>query len=148
MPELVLVTLLLPNVVLEVRDVCALSTEISSIKQAKERQAAEARRQATPVVGDMQPLADALPELSQLIAPTATTKAARRKSRKNQTPVKRTEPTNFSQMKPLQKRKLLEMETARLSEAIKAIAAKTNPLADIGEHLRKRMRREEEQGQS
>lgn len=41
-----------------------------------------------------------------------------------------------------------ETETARFSEAIKALSAKTNPLADIGEHLRKRMRREEEQGQS
>ncbi|XP_075873574.1 ribosome biogenesis protein SLX9 homolog isoform X2 [Nelusetta ayraudi] len=123
--------------------------KISSIKQAKEQQAAEARRQATPVVGDMRPLADALPELSQLIAPiAATAKTARRKSRKNQTPVKRTEPTDFSQMKPLQKRKLLETETARFSEAIKTLSAKTNPLADIGEHLRKRMKREEEQGQS
>lgn len=58
-------------------------SEISSIKQAKEQQAAEARRQATPVVGDMRPLADALPELSQLIAPAATAPTARRKSRKN-----------------------------------------------------------------
>lgn len=41
-----------------------------------------------------------------------------------------------------------ETETARFSEAIKTLSAKTNPLADIGEHLRKRMRREEEQGQS
>lgn len=65
---------------------CDSSSEISSIKQAKEQQAAEARRQATPVVGDMRPLADALPELSQLIAPiAATAKTARRKSRKNQT---------------------------------------------------------------
>lgn len=59
-----------------------LHTEISSIKQAKEQQAAAARRQATPVVGDMRPLVDALPELSQLVAP-GTTHTARRKSRKN-----------------------------------------------------------------
>lgn len=63
--------------------VTRLLSEISSIKQAKEQQAAEARRQATPVVGDMRPLADALPELSQLIAPAATAHTARRKSRKN-----------------------------------------------------------------
>lgn len=61
---------------------CLLS-EISSIKQAKEQQAAEARRQATPVVGDMRVLADALPELSQLITPAVTAPTARRKSRKN-----------------------------------------------------------------
>lgn len=59
--------------------------EISSIKQAKEQQAAEARRKATPVVGDMRPLISALPELSELVA-TATPPAmqtSRRKSRKN-----------------------------------------------------------------
>lgn len=122
--------------------------KISSIKQAKEQQAAEARRQATPVVGDMRPLADALPELSQLMAPIATTKTARRKSRKNQAPVKRTEPIDFSQMKQSQKRKLIEMESIRFGEAVKTLSAKMNPLADIGEHLRKRMRQEEEQGPS
>ena len=61
---------------------CLLS-EISSIKLAKEKQALEARRQATPVVGDMRPLADALPELFELIGPSTTAPAARRKSRKN-----------------------------------------------------------------
>ncbi|XP_045918054.1 protein FAM207A [Micropterus dolomieu] len=122
--------------------------KISSIKQAKEQQAAEARRQATPVVGDMRPLADALPELSQLIAPAATAPAARRKSRKNKVPVKRPEPTDFSQMKQSQKRKLLETETIHFSNAVKTLSAKMNPLADIGEQLRKRMRQEEEQGPS
>lgn len=59
---------------------------MSSIKQAKEQQVAKAQRQATPVVGDMRPLADALPELSELIAPPTTVPSAapaRRKSRKN-----------------------------------------------------------------
>ncbi|XP_035533886.1 protein FAM207A [Morone saxatilis] len=122
--------------------------KISSIKQAKEQQAAEARRQATPVVGDMRPLADALPELSQLVAPAATALTTRRKSRKNKVPVKRPEPTDFSQMKQSQKRKLLETETSRFSDAVKTLSAKMNPLADIGEQLRKRMRQEEEQGPS
>ncbi|CAJ1087175.1 protein FAM207A [Xyrichtys novacula] len=125
--------------------------KISSIKQAKERQAAEARRQATPVVGDMKPLADALPELSQLIAPAATATTvptARRKSRKNKVPVKRPEPTDFSQMKQSQKRKLLEEETSHFSKAVKILSAHTNPLVDIGEQLKKRMRQEEEQGPS
>lgn len=122
--------------------------KISSIKQAKEQQAAEARRQATPVVGDMKPLADALPELCQLVAPAAAAPTARRKSRKNKVPVKRPEPTDFSQMKQSQKRKLLETETSRFSNAVKTLSAKMNPLSDIGEQLRKRMRQEEEQGPS
>lgn len=33
---------------------------------AKQKQKAEAKRKATPVVGDMQPLMEALPELSYL----------------------------------------------------------------------------------
>ncbi|XP_023282852.1 protein FAM207A [Seriola lalandi dorsalis] len=123
--------------------------KISSIKQAQERQAAEARRQATPVVGDLRPLADALPELCQLIGPPATTAlATRRKSRKNKVPVKRPEPTDFSQMKQSQKRKLLETESSRFSDVVKTLSGRVNPLADIGEQLRKRMKQEEEQGTS
>lgn len=36
------------------------------MKLAKQKQKAEAKRKATPVVGDMQPLMEALPELSEL----------------------------------------------------------------------------------
>lgn len=60
-------------------------SEISFIKKAKEQQEAEARRQATPVVGDMRPLADALPELCHLIGPAAAPASSCRKSRKNKT---------------------------------------------------------------
>ncbi|XP_035610942.1 protein FAM207A [Oncorhynchus keta] len=120
--------------------------KISSIKLAKEQQVAQAKRAAMPVVGDMRPLADALPELCQLIP--STTKTSRKASRKNRVPVKKKpEPTDFSLMKPAQKRKLLESETSRFSEAVKNLAhSKTNPLAAIGEHLRKRLKQEEEQG--
>ncbi|XP_040888105.1 protein FAM207A [Toxotes jaculatrix] len=122
--------------------------KISSIKQAQERQAAEARRQATPVVGDLRPLADALPELCQLIGhqPTSAALSTRRKSRKNKAPMKRPEPTDFSQMKQSQKRKLLETESDHFRDMVKTLSGKTNPLADISEQLRKRMRQEEEQG--
>ncbi|NXB77333.1 F207A protein, partial [Donacobius atricapilla] len=40
--------------------------KIESVKMAKQKQKAEAKRKATPVVGDMQPLMEALPELSHL----------------------------------------------------------------------------------
>ncbi|XP_051978134.1 protein FAM207A [Xyrauchen texanus] len=114
--------------------------KISAIKHAHEQQVAQARRKATPVVGDMRPLADALPELSQLIPSLRST------HRKNKTPVKKKpEPTDFSLMKPAQKRKLLENEALHFSEAMKNPAYKTNPLAAIGEHLRKRLKQEEEQ---
>uniref|UniRef100_A0A8C6S4F0 Uncharacterized protein n=1 Tax=Neogobius melanostomus TaxID=47308 RepID=A0A8C6S4F0_9GOBI len=130
----------------------AFDTHISSIKQSREEELAAARRKNTPVVGDLRPLADALPELSQLISPDASSRLTAnakgpRKSRKNSRPVKRTEPTDFSQMKQSQKRKLMETETSRFGEAVQSLSAKANPLLDIGELLRKKMRQEEE-GQS
>uniref|UniRef100_A0A670HUL9 SLX9 ribosome biosis factor n=1 Tax=Podarcis muralis TaxID=64176 RepID=A0A670HUL9_PODMU len=42
--------------------------KIENIKLAKQQQKAEAKRKATPVVGDLHPLMDALPELSDLVA--------------------------------------------------------------------------------
>lgn len=123
-------------------------SKMSSIKMAREQELAQAKRKTMPVVGDMRPLADALPELSQLVTSTGSA-PTRKKNRKNKMPVKKkTEPTDFSLMKQSQKRKLLESETSRFSEAVKTLASKTNPLADIGEQLRKRMRQEEELGPS
>ncbi|XP_077082296.1 ribosome biogenesis protein SLX9 homolog [Siphateles boraxobius] len=117
--------------------------KISGIKLAREQQVAQARRKATPVVGDMRPLADALPELSQLL-PSFRTSA--RAQRKNKASVKKKpEPTDFSLMKPAQKRKLLETEASYFNEAMKNPAFKTNPLAAIGDHLRKRLKQEDEQ---
>ncbi|CAM4657840.1 unnamed protein product [Leuciscus chuanchicus] len=117
--------------------------KISGIKHAREQQVAQARRKATPVVGDMRPLADALPELSQLLPSFRTTARAQRK---NKAPVKKKpEPTDFSQMKPAQKRKLLETEASYFNEAMKNPAFKANPLAAIGDHLRKRLKQEDEQ---
>ncbi|KAF4093435.1 hypothetical protein AMELA_G00001990 [Ameiurus melas] len=112
--------------------------KISAIKLARENQAALARRKATPVVGDMRVLTDALPELLPFIRAPA--------SKKQKGMVKKkAEPTDYCKMKPAQKRKLLEMEMSRFSEAMTDSAFKSNPLAAIGEHLRKRLKQEEEQ---
>ncbi|XP_067349634.1 protein FAM207A isoform X2 [Channa argus] len=115
--------------------------KISSIKQTKEEQLAKARRQATPVVGDLRPLVDALPELCQLMrSPTALC----HKSMKKKVRVKNPEPTDFSQMNMSQKRKLLETERSWFSEAVKTFSTKKNHLAEISEQLRKRMKQEED----
>lgn len=53
------------------------SAEISAIKLAHEQQVALKRRRATPVVGDMRSLADALPELSHIIESAASRKPRR-----------------------------------------------------------------------
>ncbi|XP_060767508.1 protein FAM207A [Neoarius graeffei] len=111
--------------------------KISAIKLAREKQVELARRKATPVVGDMRILADALPELHTFI------RAPDFKKQKGMVKKKK-EPTDFCQMKPAQKRKLLEMETSRFSEVMKDSAFKANPLTVIGEHLRKRLKQEDE----
>ncbi|NWX20793.1 F207A protein, partial [Aegotheles bennettii] len=73
--------------------------KIESVKLAKQKQKAEAKRKATPVVGDMQPLMEALPELSELTT-------GGRKPPKSHLKAK-AEPADFCLMKQAQKRQLL-----------------------------------------
>ncbi|NXF21054.1 F207A protein, partial [Rhodinocichla rosea] len=95
--------------------------KIESVKLAKQKQKAEAKRKATPVVGDMQPLMEALPELSYL-----TTGGRARK------PLKRyAEPADFCLMKQAQKHQLLEEEVARFQEVISDPQYRANPLLAI-----------------
>ncbi|XP_064371502.1 ribosome biogenesis protein SLX9 homolog isoform X1 [Dromaius novaehollandiae] len=112
--------------------------KIESVKLAKQKQKAEAKRKATPVVGDMQPLMEALPELFDL-----TTGGRNEKPPRSHVKAK-AEPTDFCLMKPAQKRRLLEEEMARFHEVITNPKYKANPLMAISEHLSKRLRQEEE----
>ncbi|XP_063198105.1 ribosome biogenesis protein SLX9 homolog [Chroicocephalus ridibundus] len=112
--------------------------KIESVKLAKQKQKAEAKRKATPVVGDMQPLMEALPELSDL-----TTGGRGRKLPKSHVKAK-AEPADFCLMKQAQKCRLLEEEVARFHEVITSPSYRANPLMTISEHLSKRLRQEEE----
>ncbi|MGH0117752.1 UNVERIFIED_CONTAM: hypothetical protein FKN15_039048 [Acipenser sinensis] len=118
--------------------------EIDTIKLYREKQKALAKRKATPVVGDMQALADALPDLAELLAASKI-----RSLKKLKTIVKKQpEPKEFSKMKHTQKRKFIDAEMSRFAEAISNSEFKSNPLAAIGEHLRKRLKEEEEESPS
>ncbi|NXI80218.1 F207A protein, partial [Rhipidura dahli] len=99
--------------------------KIESVKMAKQKQKAEAKRRATPVVGDMQPLMEALPELSDL-----TTGGRGRKPLKSLIKAK-AEPADFCLMKQAQKHQLLEEEVARFHEAITDPQYRANPLLAI-----------------
>uniref|UniRef100_A0A6I8NUL1 Family with sequence similarity 207 member A n=1 Tax=Ornithorhynchus anatinus TaxID=9258 RepID=A0A6I8NUL1_ORNAN len=88
--------------------------KIEAVKLAQQQHKAAMKRKATPVVGDMHPLMDALPELSELI----TTSKSRKQSRG-------------------------EEEMARFQEVIANPSYRANPLAAINEHLSKKMRQEE-----
>uniref|UniRef100_A0A803YG76 SLX9 ribosome biosis factor n=1 Tax=Meleagris gallopavo TaxID=9103 RepID=A0A803YG76_MELGA len=109
--------------------------KIESVKLAKRKQKAEAKRKATPVVGDMQPLMEALPELSDL---TAGIKG--RKPSKRYVSLK---PADFCMMKQAQKHKLLEEEMAQFHDVIADPRYKAHPLLVISEHLSERLRQEE-----
>uniref|UniRef100_A0A8V0YXA5 Family with sequence similarity 207 member A n=1 Tax=Gallus gallus TaxID=9031 RepID=A0A8V0YXA5_CHICK len=111
--------------------------KIESVKLAKQKQKAEAKRKATPVVGDMQPLMEALPELSDL---TAGIKGRKPSKRHEKT---KAEPADFCMMKQAQKHRLLEEEVAQFHEVIADPRYKANPFLVISEHLSKRLRQEE-----
>ncbi|XP_069717003.1 ribosome biogenesis protein SLX9 homolog [Phaenicophaeus curvirostris] len=112
--------------------------KIENVKLAKQKQKAEAKRKATPVVGDLQPLMEALPELSDL-----TTAGKGRKPPKSHVKAK-AEPADFCLMKQAQKCQLLEEEVARFHEIIANPTYRANPLMAISEHLSKRLKQEEE----
>ncbi|XP_038643534.1 protein FAM207A isoform X2 [Scyliorhinus canicula] len=87
----------------------------------------------------MQPLADALPELTDLLSASNVSVANKSKSLK-----KKPEAIHYSKMRHAQKRKLIEDEVARFKATIHNAAFKANPLALVGEQLLKRMRQEDE----
>ncbi|XP_040417705.1 protein FAM207A isoform X5 [Cygnus olor] len=123
---------------LDSRSIISSRTEIESVKLAKQKQKAEAKRKATPVVGDMQPLMEALPELSDLTAGVRDRKPPKRHVKA------KSEPVDFCLMKQAQKHRLLEEEVAWFHEVIANPTYKANPLMAISEHLSKRLRQEEE----
>ncbi|KAM5153293.1 ribosome biogenesis protein SLX9 homolog [Mantella aurantiaca] len=112
--------------------------KIDSLKLAQQAKKAQAKRKATPIVGDMQSLVDALPELSELT--TIRKPKAPRKQPKDAVKKKKPEPTDYSKMKSAQKRKIIEEEVSRVQELIKDPSYKANPLSAVSEHLLKRMK--------
>uniref|UniRef100_A0A8C4UHQ4 Family with sequence similarity 207 member A n=1 Tax=Falco tinnunculus TaxID=100819 RepID=A0A8C4UHQ4_FALTI len=112
--------------------------KIESVKLAKQKQKAEAKRKATPVVGDMQPLMEALPELCDL-----TTGGRGRKPPKryfSECPA----PVEHDRMVETGRDLWREEEVTRFHEVITNPRYRANPLMAISEHLSKRLRQEEE----
>ncbi|XP_075036357.1 ribosome biogenesis protein SLX9 homolog [Mixophyes fleayi] len=115
--------------------------KIDTLILAQQTKKAQAKRRATPVVGDLQPLVDALPDISEL---TSVRKPrAPRKQPKECVKKKKPEQTDYSKMRPAQKRKIMEEEVSRVQELIKNPCYKVNPLSAVAEHLLKRMKAEQ-----
>ncbi|XP_072826424.1 ribosome biogenesis protein SLX9 homolog isoform X2 [Vicugna pacos] len=105
--------------------------KIEAIKLAEQKRKAERRRRATVVVGDLQPLRDALPELLELEAGSRRLPARRAASRPR--------PAELSRMNAAQRLQLLEEERTRFQELLASPAYRASPLLAIGRQLAQQM---------
>ncbi|KAM9089777.1 ribosome biogenesis protein SLX9 homolog isoform 3-T3 [Megaptera novaeangliae] len=103
--------------------------KIEATRLAEQKLKAERRRRATVVVGDLQPLRDALPELLEL--QTAGQRAA-----------VRPRAAQLSRMSAAQRFQLLEEERTRFRELLASPAYRASPLQAIGRQLAQQMRLE------
>ncbi|XP_007172713.2 ribosome biogenesis protein SLX9 homolog isoform X3 [Balaenoptera acutorostrata] len=104
--------------------------KIEATRLAEQKLKAERRRRATVVVGDLQPLRDALPELLEL--QTAGQRRAAIRPRAAQ----------LSRMSAAQRFQLLEEERTRFRELLASPAYRASPLQAIGRQLAQQMRLE------
>ncbi|XP_037380664.1 ribosome biogenesis protein SLX9 homolog [Talpa occidentalis] len=103
--------------------------KIQALELAQQAHRAEQRRRATAVVGDLQPLRDALPELLQLEA------GGRRQRTRGARASAKPRPTELSRMSAAQRLQLLEEETTRFQELLASPTYRASPLLAIGEQL-------------
>ncbi|XP_025768822.1 protein FAM207A [Puma concolor] len=107
--------------------------KIEAIKLAEQKRKAERRRRATVVVGDLQPLKDALPELLELEA------GGRRPRSAGVRVSRRPRPAELSRMSAAQRLQLLEEERARFRELLASPSYRASPLLAIGQQLAQQM---------
>lgn len=106
--------------------------KIEAIKLAEQKLKAERKRRATVVVGDLQPLRDALPELLDLEA------GARRPQTRGRARSK-PRPAELSRMSAAQRLQLLEEERTRFRDLLANPAYRASPLLAIGQQLARQM---------
>ncbi|XP_027624434.1 protein FAM207A isoform X2 [Tupaia chinensis] len=119
---------------LDERSLASIRREIEAIKLAEQKRREERKRRATVVVGDLQPLKDALPELHELEANDQ--RPPRRKVSS------KPRPAELSRMSAAQRRQLLEEERTRFQQLLASAAYKASPLLVIGQQLAKQMQLE------
>ncbi|XP_045357096.1 ribosome biogenesis protein SLX9 homolog isoform X2 [Leopardus geoffroyi] len=117
----------------DTRSVASIRREIEAIKLAEQKRKAERRRRATVVVGDLQPLKDALPELLELEA------GGRRPRSAGVRVSRRPRPAELSRMSAAQRLQLLEEERARFQELLASPSYRASPLLAIGQRLAQQM---------
>ncbi|XP_073928602.1 ribosome biogenesis protein SLX9 homolog isoform X2 [Castor canadensis] len=108
--------------------------KIEAIKLAEKKLREERKRRATVVVGDLQPLRDALPELQELEA------GSQRQARSRVTSKPR--PAELSRMSTAQRQQLLEEEQTRFRELLASPTYRASPLLAIGKQLARQLQLE------
>lgn len=103
--------------------------KIEATRLAEQERKAEQRRRATVVVGDLQPLRDALPKLLEL-------------QMGGQRVAIRPRAAQLSRMSAAQRFQLLEEERTRFRELLASPAYRASPLQAIGRQLAQQMRLE------
>ncbi|XP_016076067.1 PREDICTED: protein FAM207A isoform X2 [Miniopterus natalensis] len=106
--------------------------KIEAIKLAEQKLKAERKRRATVVVGDLQPLRDALPELLNLEAGARQPHTRHRTSSKPR-------PAELSRMSAAQRLQLLEEERTRFRDLLASPTYRASPLLAIGQRLAQQM---------
>ncbi|XP_032486872.1 protein FAM207A isoform X3 [Phocoena sinus] len=104
--------------------------KMEATRLAEQERKAEQRRRATVVVGDLQPLRDALPELLELQMGGQRRAAIRPRA------------AQLSRMSVAQRFQLLEEERTRFRELLASPAYRASPLQAIGRQLAQQMRLE------
>ncbi|XP_060007072.1 ribosome biogenesis protein SLX9 homolog isoform X1 [Lagenorhynchus albirostris] len=104
--------------------------KIEATRLAEQERKAEQRRRATVVVGDLQPLRDALPELLELQMGGQRRAAIRPRA------------AQLSRMSAAQRFQLLEEERTRFRELLASPAYRASPLQAIGRQLAQQMQLE------
>ncbi|XP_071791508.1 ribosome biogenesis protein SLX9 homolog [Asterias amurensis] len=110
--------------------------KIETIQVAK-RSAKEAKRRSErPIIGDLNPLNQALPELSEIIA------LSQRKTQEAQKAVDKRQ--HKGTLKAKERQQLLLEESSRFKQVLRHAAFKTNPFAAITQHLKNKMEQEQQ----
>ncbi|XP_033102060.1 protein FAM207A-like [Anneissia japonica] len=111
--------------------------KIQNVKTAKKKKADAKKRASTAIVGDLQPLTDALPELSEILQLTTIKKS---NAEKHAARLK----TKTSTWKSGDRQKLVMNELANFKQVLNHTAFKSNALAAINQHLKNTIQNEKD----
>ncbi|XP_071822250.1 ribosome biogenesis protein SLX9 homolog [Apostichopus japonicus] len=117
--------------------------KVETIQQSKKRRKDKMKRLKTPVVGDLEPMMSALPELSEIIQ--MSREAGKRADKRRQALGSQSKKNT---LKAKQRQKLLNEERERFQQVLQHTAFKTNPFATINRHLSLKIQQENDPGES